>query len=385
MPFPIWLWTLHRRYALAGGWIRVAHVRAPCDEGEAGTVPRAREISGDRDRDGAPGIDGDLLDDSLRGAQAVKMSSPSVIVATWSDGVFVVGTDTRHELAGSVVRGLISDRRGGQLAIVNGTELRRRSAEGAWQTLAHSSVELACCLVIPEAILVGTEDARLLRLTDAGEFEAIEAFDRAPGRDTWYAGTAVIDGKVVGPPLGVRSMCATCDDRTVLVNVHVGGICRTTDGGRSWHPTIDVEADVHEVSAHPDRPELVAAAAAIGLCVSSDGGATWSKEHEGLHAPHCSAVAFSGDDVLVSASTDPFAAEGAVYRRPVAAAGALRPFDAGLPRWLHGSPDTACIATRDAHIAMVDRGGCLYRSADRGQSWSAHTDRFPMPSSVVLA
>src|SRR4029078_6190017 len=106
-----------------------------------------------------------------------------------------------------------------------------------------------------------------------------------------------------------------CDDRTVLVNVHVGGICRTTDGGRSWHPTIHVEGDVHEVSAHPDRPELVAAAAAIGLCVSSDGGATWSKEHEGLHAPHCSAVAVCGDDVLVSASIAPFSSEGEVSRR----------------------------------------------------------------------
>jgi hypothetical protein len=312
------------------------------------------------------------------------MSSPSVIVATWSDGVFVVGAETRHEVAGAAVRGLIADRRGGALAIVNGAELRRRGADGTWQTLAHSSVGLACCLVLPEAILVGTDDARVLRLTDEGEFEAIPAFDRVPGRDTWYAGTAVVDGKVVGPPLGVRSMCATCDDRTVLVNVHVGGICRTTDGGRSWHPTIEVDADVHEVCAHAWRPQWLAAAAAVGLCLSTDGGATWSKEHDGLHAPHCSGVAFSGDDVLVSASTDPFAAEGAVYRRPVAAPGALRPFEAGLPRWLHGAPDTACIATRDEHIAVVDRGGCLYRSSDRGQSWSAHTERLPMPSSVVL-
>jgi hypothetical protein len=33
--------------------------------------------------------------------------------------------------------------------------------------------------------------------------------------------------------------------------------------------------------------------------------------HRGLHAPHCSAVAFSsGDDVIFSASIDPFAAKG---------------------------------------------------------------------------
>ena len=312
------------------------------------------------------------------------MPSPPVIVATWADGVFVVGAETRHELAGHAVRGLISDRRGGQLAIVDGTRLERRAADGTWQLLAQSSVGLACCLVLPEAILVGTDDARVLRLTDAGELEAIPSFDRVAGRDTWYAGTAVVDGKVVGPPLGVRSMCATCDDRTVLVNVHVGGISRTSDGGRSWHPTIEVDADVHQVCAHPERPAWLAAAAAVGLCISTDGGATWSKEHDGLHAPHCSAVAFSGDQVLVSASTDPFSPQGAVYRRSVTAGGPLRPFDAGLPRWLEGSPDTACIATRDDDIAIVDRGGCLYRSSDRGQSWSAHTARLPVPSSVVL-
>lgn len=312
------------------------------------------------------------------------MSSPNVIVATWGDGIFVIGAETRHELSGSSVRGLIADRRGGLLAIVDDVTLRRRAAGGAWQTLAQSSVALACCLALPGAIFVGTEDARVLRLTDGGELEPVPAFDRVPGRDTWYAGTALVDGRVVGPPLGVRSMCATCDDRAILVNVHVGGINRTTDGGRTWQPTIDIEADVHQVCAHPQRPELVAAAAAVGLCVSTDGGATWSKERDGLHATHCSAVAFSGDDVLVSAASDPFAAQGAVYRRSLTAGGALRPMDSGLPRWFEGLPDTTCIATRDAHIAIVDPGGSLYRSSDHGRSWSVHAARLPMPSSVVI-
>jgi hypothetical protein len=284
----------------------------------------------------------------------------------------------------SSVRGLVADRRGGLLAVVDGTTLRRRAPDGSWQTLATSSVALACCLALPDAILVGSDDARVLRLTANGELEPLPAFDRVAGRDRWYAGTAVIDGKVVGPPLGVRSMCATCDDRTILVNVHVGGICRSRDGGRSWEPTVEIDADVHQVCAHPERPELLAAAAAVGLCVSTDGGASWSQEHEGLHAPHSSAVAFSGDDVLVSASTDPFAAEGAVYRRSLGAGGALRPLDSGLPRWLAGAPDTACLATRDAHIAMVDRGGCLYQSADHGRSWSVHARRFPMASGVLI-
>ena len=106
------------------------------------------------------------------------MSSPHVIVATWSDGLFVVGADTRHELAGSQLRGLVSDRRGGLLAIVDHTALRRRAADGTWQTLAESSVALSTCLALPDAILVGTDDARVLRLAANGELEPLPAFDR---------------------------------------------------------------------------------------------------------------------------------------------------------------------------------------------------------------
>lgn len=93
----------------------------------------------------------------------------------------------------------------------------------------------------------------------------------------------------------------------LLANVHVGGIPRSVDGGATWQPTIEIDSDVHEVRAHPNRPGMVAAAAAIGLCTSSDGGATWEVEQRGLHALHCSAVAFAGDDILVSAAADPFA------------------------------------------------------------------------------
>src|SRR5207302_541216 len=80
----------------------------------------------------------------------------------------------------------------------------------------------------------------------------------------------------VGPPLSVRTMTATADGAAVLVNVHVGGIPRSVDGGVTWHPTIAVDDDVHQVLAHPTRPEIAVAAASVGLCRSTDGGATWT-------------------------------------------------------------------------------------------------------------
>jgi hypothetical protein len=42
---------------------------------------------------------------------------------------------------------------------------------------------------------------------------------------------AIIDAKLMGPPLGIRSMAATHDGAVLLANVHVGGVPRSTDAG----------------------------------------------------------------------------------------------------------------------------------------------------------
>ena len=170
----------------------------------------------------------------------------------------------------------------------------------------------------------------------------------------------------------------------LLANVHVGGVPRSTDGGDTWQPTIDVDSDVHEVRAHPYRPGVVMAAAAIGLCTSRDGGLTWNVEQEGLHASYCSAVAFAGDDVLVSASLDHFAAQGAIYRRPVDVHRPLVAVAGGLPEWIDGIADTGCIAAYGAAVAIADRNGNLYVSDDTGRSWSRRASGLPLPSGVLI-
>jgi hypothetical protein len=306
-------------------------------------------------------------------------------VATWGDGVFVVSGETRdQELGTQSVRALAPDGQGGALAIVDGRSLRRRAPDGVWSTIATTAIDLACCVAIGDVIYVGTDDARVLRLDADGELEPLRGFDAVAGRETWYAGSAVINGQRMGPPLGIRSITATPDGAVLLANVHVGGIPRSTDGGVTWQPTIDVDSDVHEVRAHPNRPGVVMAASAIGLCASCDGGVTWDVEREGLHASYCSAVAFAGDDVLVSASVDHFAAQGAVYRRRVDGHDSLVGVGSGLPAWTDGIIDTGCIAARNPAVALVDRKGNLYFSADAGRSWSRRADGLPPPSSVLV-
>ncbi len=311
---------------------------------------------------------------------------PTILVATWGDGLFAVtGDDRTQEIANQPVRGLASDGRGGALAIVGRHSLRRRAPGGEWATVATSEFELSCCMAVRDAICVGTDDARMLRLNDRGELEPIDGFDRMAGRDAWFAGSAIVNGERVGPPLGIRSVAANSNGSILFANVHVGGIPRSTDGGSTWQPTIHIDSDVHEVRAHPSDPDIVAAASAIGLCMSRDAGATWTVESEGLHALHCSAVAFSGDDILVSASTDHFAAQGKLYRRPVRTDGNIVAVEDGLPAWLNGIADTGCIATKGSTmIVVVDRAGTLYLSAGFGLAWSRSSSELPTPSCVLI-
>jgi hypothetical protein len=311
-------------------------------------------------------------------------TAPTILVATWSNGLFVVTDDgVRQEKTGRSVKCLTSDHHGGVLAIVDGKSVCLRSANGEWRTIAIAKVELACCVAVRDTIFVGTEDAHILRFDPADGLEPLAGFDAVAGRDSWYAGTAVIDGRVVGPPLGIRSITATCDDAVLLANVHVGGIPRSSDDGISWHPTISIDCDVHQVLAHASRPQIVIAAAAVGLCVSTDAGITWEVEQRGMHAPYCSAVAFAGDDILVAAATDHFAAQGAVCRRHIDDDGPLIPVGSGLPTWLDGIADTACIATGASANALVDRAGNLYVS-DKNQVWTRRITGLPVPSSVLV-
>ena len=311
--------------------------------------------------------------------------TPSILVATWDSGLFcVTGRTVYQELADRSVRSLVADEQGRTLAIVGGQSLRRRSSDGEWTEIAKGEFELSCCVPIGDVVFMGTDDARILRVGPDGEHHCLTGFDAVEGRDKWYAGTAVVDGKPMGPPLGVRSMAATCDGTVLLANVHVGGVPRSTDAGLTWRPTIDIDSDVHQVCAHPSRPDIVIAAAAKGLCISRDAGATWSIEQRGLHAHHCSAVAFGRNDIFVSASADPFAPQGAVYRRPIDGNGPLQPLGGGMPEWTDGGADTGCIATRDCAVAVIDRSGCLYVSHDDGASWSSPFDRLPTPSGLIL-
>jgi hypothetical protein len=214
--------------------------------------------------------------------------------------------------------------------------------------------------------------------------ELIDGFDRVAGRDAWFAGSAIVNEQRVGPPLGIRSVAANPNGSILLPNVHVGGIPSSTDGGKSWQPSIDINIDVHEVCARHANPDIVAAAVAVGLCISRDSGATWIIERDGIHAPYRSAVAFSGDDILFSATTDHFAAEGRIYWRPLRPDGSLVAVEGEMPAWTEGIVDTGCIAANGSSIAIADRDCNYYGSDNFGRDWSLTSSGLRSPSGVLI-
>ena len=174
-------------------------------------------------------------------------------------------------------------------AIVDGRTLWEESERG-WEERAPIEGLAATCLAATSAgLLVGTEQAHLLRLT-GNALEPVEAFDATEGRDTWYTPW--------GDPADVRSIASALDG-AIHVNVHVGGVARSRDRGRSWAPTVDIENDVHQVLAHPTRRDVVLVASAEGFGVSRDGGGSWQLVTAGLHAHYLRAVAVADDIVLV--------------------------------------------------------------------------------------
>ena len=305
------------------------------------------------------------------------MTAPAfrdILVGTEA-GLFLARADgdPSRELEGRI--DALSTDRWGRWALVDGRALWRSVEGSGWVLVARlEGPPGRCLLATDDGLLVGTAQAGLLRLED-GELRRVNGFDDAPGRDTWYTPWG-------GPP-DTRSLSRAADG-TLFANVHVGGILRSSDGER-WEPTIEVDADVHQVLAHPDDAAVVLAAAARGLLLSPDHGATWSLRHEGLHGRYCRAVAVAGEHVLVSASTGPFTDRAAVYRTTSDGAAPLERCTADLPDWFGSNIDTQCLDAGDQAAVLGTDDGAVYRSGDAGRSWERATEVLPSVRCLLLA
>jgi len=284
------------------------------------------------------------------------------------DQAFPVETFTGKSLTALAVDGPIT------WALADGRALWE-GRDGVWTPRAAlDGLPGTCLAATPVGLLIGTEQAHLLRLQGAAP-KPVESFETTEGRDSWYTPW--------GDPADVRSI-STARDGALYVNVHVGGVVRSRDGARTFTPTVDIESDVHQVLAHPTRPEIVLAAAAEGFGISRDAGESWRFMTEGLHAHYLRAVAVAGETVLISASTGPGGRRAALYRARLDEPVAFERCTDGLPSWFGDNVDTGCLAAEGSLAVCGTEDGSVFRSDDGGERWSLVVKGLPPVTGVVL-
>jgi hypothetical protein len=289
-------------------------------------------------------------------------------------------------LAGQTVQALAVD--ADLVWALAGQRLWRTADTGSAASTTLPDPSPTCIAPVGTGLVIGTEQAHLLRWHDE-RVERIEAFEQAAGRDTWYTpwgDPADVRSIAVGEALAtavISQRAGTPRSPVLYVNVHVGGVVRSRDDGATWAPTLDIEADVHQVCAPSGHPGLVLVAAAIGLGLSRDGGDSWEFHTAGLHAQYARAVALAGDTILLSVSTGPGGRRSALYRRPLAG-GRFERCQAGLPSWFSHNIDTGCLAARATTVVFGTADGAVYRSDDAGATWTLGAKGVPAIRAVAL-
>jgi hypothetical protein len=269
----------------------------------------------------------------------------------------LVASDGEAWLVGREVTALAPDGNG-WLVLAEGSEVLRVHGDEV-DSLGEIAGETGRCLQpVPGAVLVGTAQARLAMIKD-GSVTVVRSFDEAEGREAWYTPWG-------GPP-DTRSLARSADG-TLFANVHVGGVLRAETPEGVWSPTIDIDADVHQVFTDPFDPGHVVAATARGLAESRDGGGTWRFADEGLDSPYARAVALDGERLYLSASRGPRGGRAAVYRRETRAV-VFEKCGGGLPEWFGGNVDSHHLAAAGGTALFGTEDGNAFLSEDGGDSW----------------
>lgn len=286
---------------------------------------------------------------SVRPLEAAAEVTRRLVVAT-ADGLVV---DGRAELGGHDIVDVAIDPVSGAITALAADGAVHLGDAGRWTHVA----------TVPDGphrvmawhgstLLVGGANASLWQVTRAGEVKRIDALDVAPTHEGWHTPWG-------GPP-DVFSLAS--DGHEAFVNVHVGGILRSSDLD-VWTPTIDLHTDVHDV-AIDDAGTVWAATGMGGLARSTDRGASWTHFTDGLHASYARAVAVIDGGALVSVSSGPFGRDGGVYRfdgevsTPIATLGEI-----------DGSIDRGGLVADGGLVAVALPSGEIAVSADRGGTW----------------
>ena len=163
----------------------------------------------------------------------------------------------------------------------------------------------------PGVLFVGSEPAAVFRSNDGGEsWEECRGFQDVPEANQWH-----FHGNRLSHVRELRT--APGDSDTMFAGIEVGGMVRSSDGGRTWKQLPGTHDDVHFINISKANPRRVYVATAEAPYRSDDGGDHWEVINNGLerrYTLHISAAPHDADLVLVTVSTNAGRANPQLYR-----------------------------------------------------------------------
>jgi photosystem II stability/assembly factor-like uncharacterized protein len=244
----------------------------------------------------------------------------------------------------------------------------------------------------PGVVWAGCEPHSLWRSTDGGRsFELVRGLHDHPHRPTWEPG---------GGGGAVHTVLPDPASDRVTIAMSTGGVYVSEDGGEKWEPrnrgiTVTFGPDptpeygqcVHKVAVDAGGPDRLYAQNHFGVFRSDDAGVSWTSIAEGLPVdfgfPIVSSPSTPGTAWVVPLVADmqrvPKDGRLRVHRTKDAGK-SWTEVGAGLPdnAWTAVMRDAMCADDRDpTGVYVGTRDGCVYASADEGETFTLVADHLP--------
>ena len=175
---------------------------------------------------------------------------------------------------------------------------------------------------------------------------------------------------------------------TILVATAGQGILRSVDDGASWHrlglkEAIEFDGTVRSLAVDPANPARVLAGADVGMCVSTDGGAHFSRVESPMNGQSVWSIAFDPVDPQVVYAGTGAPARARMYRSRDGGA-SWSTLDVELPEFCQGVNRprilTICVdPSRHEQVWFGVEEGGVWRSHDGGDRW----ERVDTPDSGI--